>query len=477
MITTVVPYYNNAETLWRALQSVLGQAHLSEVIVVDDASPGISAEQALAGTPTDARIRHVRLATNLGPAGARNVGLALAFTPFVALLDADDEHLPGFYEQAAGALLAHPQLAAVRGHIELAGTPSDWSWQAGHDGQVGDARYRAILASGVWANVYRRAALTQLGGFPTDAGFRGPSGGEDAVTLGALTQTFSTAQLGTVVVRHHVHERAHLRRWWHTVALNGTPPHDRLTPTADAPPPDEAQQTAVRAHAARWPHEVQAHRNLHPAALCPQPWIEAVVRERAAGSGQYEFSNAWFAQQKANWAQWLAGWVGQPNIHALELGCYEGQCSVWLLDHVLTHPGASLTVVDTFAGSVEHNTVQKASLLARFQRNAWASAGHGRLRVFACGTAQALRAPLVHIPYDLIYVDADHHAAAVLQDAVLAWPLLKPGGLMIFDDYLWADMPQEWQRPKAGVDAFLHAYGAQLEVLHQGYQVLVRKKS
>ena len=34
-------------------------------------------------------------------------------------------------------------------------------------------------------------------------------------------------------------------------------------------------------------------------------------------------------------------------------------------------------------------------------------------------------------------MDGSHHARDVLQDAVLAWGLLRPGGYMIFDDYEW----------------------------------------
>ena len=37
--------------------------------------------------------------------------------------------------------------------------------------------------------------------------------------------------------------------------------------------------------------------------------------------------------------------------------------------------------------------------------------------------------------FDLIYIDASHYAPDVLSDAVLAFKLLKPGGILIFDDY------------------------------------------
>ncbi len=42
--------------------------------------------------------------------------------------------------------------------------------------------------------------------------------------------------------------------------------------------------------------------------------------------------------------------------------------------------------------------------------------------------------------FDVVYVDASHMAGDVLSDAVLAWKLLAPGGIMIFDDYAWSSL-------------------------------------
>ena len=39
--------------------------------------------------------------------------------------------------------------------------------------------------------------------------------------------------------------------------------------------------------------------------------------------------------------------------------------------------------------------------------------------------------------FDLVFVDGSHQATDVLTDAVISFQLLRLGGLMIFDDYLW----------------------------------------
>ena len=78
--------------------------------------------------------------------------------------------------------------------------------------------------------------------------------------------------------------------------------------------------------------------------------------------------------------------------------------------------------------------------------------------------------------YDFIYIDGSHIAKDVLTDACMAWPLLKPNGVMVFDDYLWGNPRDVLHRPKAAVDAFTTLFAEELEIIHVGYQAVVRKK-
>jgi hypothetical protein len=75
----------------------------------------------------------------------------------------------------------------------------------------------------------------------------------------------------------------------------------------------------------------------------------------------------------------------------------------------------------------------------------------------------------------LIYVDGSHEAADVLADAVLAWPLLAPGGLLGFDDYKWQKFPEPERCPGVAIDGFLAAMRGRYRELHRGYQVWVQK--
>ena len=66
-------------------------------------------------------------------------------------------------------------------------------------------------------------------------------------------------------------------------------------------------------------------------------------------------------------------------------------------------------------------------------------------------------------------------AADVYRDAALTWPLMKSGGVILFDDYAWDLMDTESERPKLGVDAFLAAMRDYYSEIHRGYQVAIAK--
>ena len=108
--TAVLPLYNKADTINRAIGSVLSQSATDcEIIVVDDGSTDGSVEAIdKALLPS---IKLVRQA-NAGPGRARNVGAALAEGEFLTFLDADDEWEPGFLAAAAEALSRNDDCAA-----------------------------------------------------------------------------------------------------------------------------------------------------------------------------------------------------------------------------------------------------------------------------------------------------------------------------------------------------------------------------
>ncbi len=90
-VSIIVPVYNAETTISAAVASLQAQTMRDwEVIIVDDTSTDATPEVLRRISFGDPRIRIVRNAVNLGPAGSRNVGLRMAQGDWVALLDADD---------------------------------------------------------------------------------------------------------------------------------------------------------------------------------------------------------------------------------------------------------------------------------------------------------------------------------------------------------------------------------------------------
>ena len=92
-VSVVIPTYNRADLLPRAVNSVLAQTYQDyEIIIVDDCSPDDT--QDVAAKFSDRRIRFVRHERNRGVSAARNTGIEYARGEYIAFLDDDDEWLP-----------------------------------------------------------------------------------------------------------------------------------------------------------------------------------------------------------------------------------------------------------------------------------------------------------------------------------------------------------------------------------------------
>jgi len=110
LISTIIPTYNRAKLLKRALDSVLSQDWPNqEVIVVDDGSTDNTAEVLAAYGD---RIKLVKQ-ENAGPSAARNVGIEMARGEWIAFMDSDDEWLPNKLTMQMRYALKHPRYAMI----------------------------------------------------------------------------------------------------------------------------------------------------------------------------------------------------------------------------------------------------------------------------------------------------------------------------------------------------------------------------
>lgn len=93
IVSVILPTYNRAHLVGRAINSVLNQTYQDfEIIVVDDGSTDDTKE--VINSFTDTRIRYIKHQQNKGGSAARNTGIKLANGKYIAFQDSDDEWLP-----------------------------------------------------------------------------------------------------------------------------------------------------------------------------------------------------------------------------------------------------------------------------------------------------------------------------------------------------------------------------------------------
>jgi hypothetical protein len=223
---------------------------------------------------------------------------------------------------------------------------------------------------------------------------------------------------------------------------------------------------------------------------------------------EYQFTKDWFNWAPEVWKQLVPHLPERKSF--LEIGSFEGRSAVWIIENMM-NPGDWIDCVDTWEGGEEHGEEDMGSVEERFNYNVNLALGgaeveergeykfpypaHTRyaspaptegqrkkLYKYKCTATQYLGSKLAGCVdnenlFDFIYIDGSHIAKDVLTDACMAWPLLKPKGMMVFDDYLWSPSARDiLHRPKAAIDAFCNLFAEEVEIVHVGYQLVVRKK-
>lgn len=204
-IAAVIPAYQRERTIERAIRSALEQTRApDELIVVDDGST--DGTRSIVDTFGSQVVYHYQ--ANQGAAAARNTGIELASSRWIAFLDSDDYWLPHHLERIEAAIhstrgeaavyfcnveydrsrpLRHLWEAARLPTIEryaLQQPPVDWTWLP----------IQPFMLQG---SVFRRELLQQVGGLNTDLEVR-----EDThlfMILGAIAPFCAVNEIGTVM--------------------------------------------------------------------------------------------------------------------------------------------------------------------------------------------------------------------------------------------------------------------------------------
>lgn len=163
MISVVIPAYDAASTILRAIDSVLAQdtnGQGLEIIVIDDGSR--DATSVIVETYAKSKQQTIQLfrQTNAGPAAARNAGVAMARGDYIAFLDADDWWLPG-------KLKAQLRVLEQNAGVVLVCTPMN-----GRRFKTRSIDFRMSFRSLLWSNrIYTSSVMVRKQAFEAADGF------------------------------------------------------------------------------------------------------------------------------------------------------------------------------------------------------------------------------------------------------------------------------------------------------------------
>jgi Methyltransferase domain len=179
------------------------------------------------------------------------------------------------------------------------------------------------------------------------------------------------------------------------------------------------------------------------------------------------YTQDWFSYHEAHWLQHFGHLAGRPGLQAVEVGSYEGRSACWITQHLLTGEGCRLVCVEPFQ---EHNEQEP-----NFDHNV-RMAGCADKIVKLRGRSQQVLPFLAEESVDFVYVDGSHMILDVLQDAAMCWRLLRPRGILVFDDYEHTLFPDSFGMSAGpAIRAFLSLISGEHELLFKDWQVALRK--
>lgn len=173
--------------------------------------------------------------------------------------------------------------------------------------------------------------------------------------------------------------------------------------------------------------------------------------------------------------EWMIHVYRADPVHVLEIGAFDGVSANLMLDLVFPHPQSRITAIDPYLP--DPTTPQVAAhTRSQFLENVRLGGHENRVTLVETTSFEALSG-MEPDHFDFVYIDGSHLARHVLEDAVLAFPLLKTGGIIGFDDYQWGLDSVPLGRPKPAIDAFETVYHDKLELLFSNWQRFFRKRA
>ncbi|HEY8944041.1 MAG TPA: class I SAM-dependent methyltransferase [Polyangiaceae bacterium] len=187
---------------------------------------------------------------------------------------------------------------------------------------------------------------------------------------------------------------------------------------------------------------------------------------------RYHVTQDWFTPNVPIWREVLGPFRNRPDVRCLEIGSFEGLSACWLLEHILVHETSRIVCIDPFDAPGQ---LQAERCFDHNVRESGAAHKLTKLKGYSHQVLPLLAGPL----FDIAYIDGSHDPGDTLRDALLVWPLVRPGGVILFDDYaIGSAYPRELVDsvdPKPGIDAFLDFISGKYRILSNAWQLIISK--
>lgn len=505
LITVIMTTYNAERTVKKAVRSVLAQSYANlRLVVVDDCSTDDTLPLLRQLQTQDVRIEILQTPCNVGTYCAKNMALQRFKSDYFTFHDSDD--------------WMHPERLAIHHAFmkdapQLLCTTSRW-YRMDARGVVIPRQGGGYLHDNPGSAFFHSSVIERVGYFDSvrvgaDTEFAGRIRrcfGSDSVKIIAkplaigLHHSLSLTRSGVAAFDEYRYSAVRLAYWeswigWQRrAAVRATDLDDFYVPFPHHPRSFHAPSEIVPENIGQLEPAVRRTQKGHSAM--PQPTVAPVASEKTEAAadipkteismtdateteeqrkqaaidalmlevGEWyrgkEFTTDWMSKKVPRWHRFLQSMRDKP-VDILEVGSFEGRSAVFLLNYL---PLSQLTCIDFFKGPLEPrfdaNLAEFGSRLTKLKGSAIS-----HIDVLAQGEAK----------FDLIYLDAGKQRDHVLALSLLAWPLLKKRGILIWDDYDWGlDKPVD-QRPHDGIDIFLNIHEGEYKPLWKQGQVFIQK--
>jgi glycosyltransferase involved in cell wall biosynthesis len=171
LVSTIIPVFNRAILVQRAVESALAQTYSKqEIIIVDDGSTDDTGERAKELSARAPDVVRVFRQANAGPGAARRFGVTHSRGEYLQFLDSDDRLLPSKLSSQVEALTRDSEAGVAYGRCYAVSATGQRSIDSSHRCEERlRTLFPALLAGRVWPTLiplYRRSVYDRSGGWP-----------------------------------------------------------------------------------------------------------------------------------------------------------------------------------------------------------------------------------------------------------------------------------------------------------------------